>query len=132
MDLYLIDTSAWIPALRKGGERKVIEEVSAILQDDLAATCPVIALELLSGVSSGSHFEELRADLNALHKIRITDETWSAACRLGFELRRKGLTAPSTDVLIASAAITAGCVLLHRDKHFDLIAKHSALKSKRI
>jgi len=32
------------------------------------------------------------------------------------------------DVSIASCAIVYDCQLLHRDRHFDLIAKHAPLK----
>jgi predicted nucleic acid-binding protein len=55
------------------------------------------------------------------------DIIWDKASLLAFKLRRKGITVPHTDVLIAECAILEGCVLLHADRHFDIIAQHTAL-----
>jgi len=130
--LYLIDTSAWILALRKNGNRDAINIISAILDEDTAATCPIIMLELLSGVKSKKQYEELLEDLKALHNIPITDEVWEYSFKLGFELRNRGITVPAADILIASAAIKYDQILLHYDKHFDLISNRSKLKVKRM
>jgi predicted nucleic acid-binding protein len=43
------------------------------------------------------------------------------------ELRGSGVTVPLMDVLIAAVAISSGAVLVHRDRHFDLIAEHAPL-----
>jgi predicted nucleic acid-binding protein len=47
---------------------------------------------------------------------------------MAFDLRRKGLTIPYTNILIASAAIKEDMILLHADVHFDQVARHSTLK----
>ncbi len=126
--LYLIDTSAWIPALKGKGNDLAAKAVGETLDDDTAATCPVIMLELLSCVLSEKHYRELHEELEALHFIPITDAIWKFSYRLGFDLRKNGLTVPATDVLIASVAINSGCAVLHCDKHFDLISKHTKLQ----
>ena len=53
---------------------------------------------------------------------------WQRAARMGFQLRREGITVPFTDLLIAAVALESGAVLLHRDRHFDYIASQSTLK----
>jgi predicted nucleic acid-binding protein len=68
-------------------------------------------------------YHRLREDLEALVQLAITDEVWQDAAQLAFELRRDGITAPATDVLIASACRVHGCALLHADRHFDLMAE---------
>jgi predicted nucleic acid-binding protein len=58
----------------------------------------------------------------------ITDNIiWDKASLLVFNLRRKGITIPHTDILIAACAMSEGCVLLHADNHFDIIARHTDL-----
>jgi predicted nucleic acid-binding protein len=46
------------------------------------------------------------------------------AYRAGYDLRRKGITVPTIDILILSIAKVHNCSLLHHDKHFKLVAKH--------
>ncbi len=43
-------------------------------------------------------------------------------------LRRRGVTVPFTDLLVAAVAAGAEAVLVHRDRHFDSIAAHVGLK----
>ena len=47
--------------------------------------------------------------------------------RLAFELRRKGLTVPITDCVIAAASESAGGCVLTLDVHFQEIAEISSL-----
>lgn len=129
---YLIDTSAWILALRKDGDSRAVQEVSTAIENDQAATCPVVMLELLSGVKSDRHYRELESELRSLHFLSIQDSEWDAACRLVHVLRGKGITVPATDALIAAAALSGNCAVLHRDRHFDIISKHCGLVVKRV
>ena len=47
---------------------------------------------------------------------------------MGFELLRKRVTVPSTNVLIATCGIEMDAAVMHADRHFDLMAKHINLK----
>lgn len=126
----LIDTSAWIHALRPGGLSNIRQQVRNILTEGRAATCEIIILELLSGVRTEKEYWELYEDLKALQQFPITDIVWEQAYRLAHMLRSKGLSVPATDQLIASVAFTRSCNLLHCDKHFDLMAKYIKLSSQ--
>ena len=53
---------------------------------------------------------------------------WQAYCALGFTIMRKGLTVPHTDVLIAACALESDSIILHADRHFDLMARHVGVK----
>lgn len=127
MEYVLIDTSAWILALRPDGSPEAREEVRRLLESSRAATAGIVMLELLSGTRSQREFRELREELGALRLLDITSATWERAYRLGYDLRRAGLTIPSVDVLIAALALEHECSLLHADRHFDLIAEHHPL-----
>jgi len=118
----LIDTSAWILALRKGISSRATDQVDRRIADNRAATAGIIILELLSGARSEREYQELKEDLRALIQLETTSKTWERASLLAYELKRKGLAVPATDVLIMTVAVENGCSLLHADHHFDLMA----------
>jgi hypothetical protein len=84
-------------------------------------------VELLSGAKDERQYAELRDDFSVLPLLEIDAVTWEAAGRSAFELRRKGITVPVPDLLIATVACQHAATLLHADKHFDLIAPHLGL-----
>jgi predicted nucleic acid-binding protein len=45
-----------------------------------------------------------------------------------FQLFRKGIAVPLTDTYIALLCIENQASILHRDKHYDMIAKKTKLK----
>ena len=126
----LIDTSAWLFALRKEYVPEIKNRVDHLLKENLVFTTGIIRLELLSGTRTKPEYQRLRSRLMALDNI-VTDETiWDTAFDLAFNLRRKGLTVPNTDILIAACALYEDCILVHADNHFDLIAKHNNLQTE--
>jgi len=120
----LIDTSAWILALQRGGSQTARETVARLLSEGTAATTGIIMLELLSGAKTQKEFRELQVDMKALIQLEATPRTWEEACRLAYTLRRKGVTVPATDVLVMTVAVEGHCTLLHADQHFELMAEH--------
>ena len=125
--LVLIDTSAWIHALRPGGNPEVREQVRGLLTEGRAATCEMIILELVGGTRTEEEYQELYEDLEALEQFPVTASVWRSAYRIAHTMQRRGLSIPATDHLITSAAMSYPCRLLHRDKHFDLLAHHVGL-----
>jgi predicted nucleic acid-binding protein len=51
---------------------------------------------------------------------------------MGFSLRRKAITIPATDLIIAASAIRAGAVLYHVDGHYDMLSRYYGLKAKNL
>ena len=125
---FLIDTSVWLFALRKEFIPEIKDRVASLLQEDHVFTTGIVNLELLSGTKSKSEYQRLKNRLDALENIRTDEVVWDLACDLGYKIRRKGLTIPHTDILIAAGALSEECILLHADNHFDLIAEHVNLK----
>jgi len=123
----LIDTSAWIHALRPSGNVAVREQVRALLAEGRAATCEMIVLELAGGARTEVEHRELCEELEALHQFPITTPVWRSAYRIAHTLRRAGLSIPATDQLIAAVALNYSCGFLHADKHFELLARHIRL-----
>ncbi len=127
--LCLIDTSIWIEVLPPGrAAQDLRERVRTLVAAQQALTTGVVRQELLHGARNEAEYGELADALDALPMLPTDEETWRRAARLGYELRRRGLTIPSTDLLIAAVAIQANAVLIHRNRHFDTIASHFPLR----
>jgi predicted nucleic acid-binding protein len=126
----LVDTSAWLFALRKDFLPKIKDRLDFLLKENLVLTTGIIRLELLVGTKTETEYDRLKNRLSTLESIETDDSLWEMACDLGFKLRRKGVTIPHTDILIATCALSAGFIILHADSHFDIIAEHSNLNAE--
>ena len=127
-DPVLVDTSAWIFALRKDFLPEIKDRVALLLGENLVLTTGIIRLELLGGTRGEVEYDRLKKRLSGLESIETDDSLWDMACEIGFNLRRKGVTVPYTDVLISACALSRGCIILHADNHFDLMAEPLNLK----
>jgi hypothetical protein len=123
-DRILIDTSAWIVSFKKTGNESLKQKVVEALASLSAATTPVIVLELLQGCRDKKEYEAMKSRMEALEMLPMNEAVWEAAYRVGYDLRRKGITVPTIDILILSIAKIYNCSVLHHDKHFKLVAKH--------
>jgi len=122
--MILIDTSAWIASFKKTGNDELKEFMRQAIVSDLAVTTPVIILELLQGCRSVGERDALKIKLESLDLLSITLSVWEQAYELGFSLRRKGLTIPTVDLIIAALAIEHKSLLLHHDEHYEMIVPH--------
>ncbi|MHB9150619.1 MAG: type II toxin-antitoxin system VapC family toxin [Thermoleophilia bacterium] len=124
----LIDTSLWIEAFDRSGTPEARRVVRAVVEPGLALVNGLIMAELLRGARDRSDFERLELLLGATTSLALDRPTWERAARLGFDLRRAGVTVPTVDLIIAASAMEAGVTLLHMDAHFESIAAHVPLK----
>ncbi|MDO8637381.1 MAG: PIN domain nuclease [Dehalococcoidia bacterium] len=128
LNIVLIDTSTWLLVLgRKVQVPHVKEKVEQLIKENRAAVTPMVSLELLGGARSKDEFARLKSRLDSLHQLAIGKKEWHQAAQLSFDLRRQGKTIPYTDILIAAMAIQEGAVLLHVDRHFDIMAEMTGL-----
>jgi predicted nucleic acid-binding protein len=127
-DPFLIDTSAWLLALRKNFLPIAKDRIDHLLQEDVVITTGMVKLELLGGTKTKIEFQRLKARLDALDTVETDVRLWATAYELAFNLRRRGVTIPYTDILIAACALHTKAVVLHADAHFDLISEHFELK----
>ena len=125
--LILADTSAWIASFQSEGYASLKEKLRSALERNLLAITGIILCELLQGAKNQTEYESLRARLSALPYLPTPEEFWERAGKLSFALRRKGIVVPTPDVVIAQMALDNQCSVLHCDKHFDLIARHTEL-----
>jgi predicted nucleic acid-binding protein len=109
---------------------EIRNRIDSLLKEDAVITTGMIRLEILAGARTEKEYRRLKSRFDALESIETDDDLWRNAREHGFKLRRKGLTLPSTDVLIATCALQAGAILLHADAHFDLMEKPLGLRSE--
>lgn len=125
--LILVDSSAWILGFRGQGPAKLHAYLRDVLEKNLAVTTPFIALELLQGCRTSTEFHRLKINLESLIVDRLDDLEWESLYRFGFSLRKKGLTVPTLDILLAFHCLERNYILLHHDRHFRMIRNHSDL-----
>jgi predicted nucleic acid-binding protein len=122
----LVDTSCWIEYFNRPGA-EVATAVEAMVRDDRAALTGIVLAELSQGARTERELSELHAALGAVVWIEATRETYARAGTLAFQLRRKGITVPITDCIIAATSESAGGRVLTLDAHFHAIAEISSL-----
>lgn len=132
MEIAIFDTSIWVDLYRNNISIKVklLEEYIEFYSNNLFLT-PTIIQEILQGSKTNAEFNYRQS---VLLDFNIFDDTWletsTAAAKLYFDLRNKGVTIrKSTDCLIAQVAIQSNCLLVHNDSDFELIAQNSTLRT---
>ena len=125
--MILIDTSAWIEFLRDmPGE--LTDVVEATLDSD-AAICDAISMEVLAGARDERHLVLLRGMLARAAVIPTEPEDYDHAAFLYRACRRRGDTVQKlADCLIAALAIKADLPILHNDRDFTSLERHTDLK----
>ena len=127
----LVDTSAWIDALRHDGDRAIGQAVRDLTADGLAVLCDVVRLELWNRASGEAEVKLLRELVRVLECVATADQVWARAVVLARASRAKGLTIPATDLLVAAGAKANGLDLLHHDAHFDQIQRADRTAKRR-
>ena len=126
--LVLVDTSAWICFFSRRGFEDIKKILSTLLDEDRAATAGPILVELIQGTRTVEEKETIKRLFKGIHWLSVSDDHWHKAAEMAFDLRRKGVTNSAIDTVIATLAIDYRCILLHKDSHFELIARNSSLK----
>ena len=85
-----------------------------------AATCSMVMLELWNGAQGDHERNQLKRLSDILIFLDIDDQVWSMSWQLAAACRRRGVTIPSTDILIIAVAQRHEVQLIHSDKHYDL------------
>jgi predicted nucleic acid-binding protein len=128
--MTLVDTSAWIEFLRGTGS-EVHTRVRAMLAGgEPIATSEVVVMEVLAGARDDAHLDRLRRLVLGLPVITLQGLVdFEDGAGIYRRCRRAGETVRSTvDCLIAAVAIRADVPLLHADRDFAAIARHSPLR----
>lgn len=131
--MTLIDTSAWVEYLRateSGAHRAVRRLLEA---DAEVQTTDVVVMEVVAGARDDDHLDQLRRLMARCQYIPVEGlGDYETAAALYLRCRRAGSTVRAlTDCLIAAVALRADVAVLHSDRDFDLLARHTGLKTYR-
>jgi predicted nucleic acid-binding protein len=129
----IFDTSVWIEFLRNKSSPESDLLTQYIENDDQVLLVPTILQEVLQGIREDNQYLHIK-DILSYFTILQAPPVQAAvgAAELYRGLRKKGLTIrKSNDCLIAFYAIEFSRTLVHLDNDFELISKHSKLKTWR-
>jgi tRNA(fMet)-specific endonuclease VapC len=116
----LVDTSAWIDYFNKPDSEtgKIVEQ---ILRNGRAVLAGIVLTEILQGAKIKTEFDAILESMLALPLLEASLTTWIEAGRISFALRKKGITIPTTDLIIACLVLENNCSILTLDLHFQEI-----------
>lgn len=127
----IFDTSVWIDFLRNKSNPPSDLLTSYIEKNDQVLLTPTILQEVLQGIRDDPQYVHIKDILSYFTTLQFPPiQAAVGAADLYRSLRKKGLTIrKSNDCLIAFYAIEFSTALVHLDSDFDLIAKHTKLKT---
>lgn len=131
MKPFLVDTSAWILSFSANPPVELKKFLDVALEEDHVQTCGVVIAELLQGCRKKAAQQQLADRLTALHYLPWPESDWVTLGETSAKLRSHGVNAPLTDIMIAVLALRHHSTIIHRDRHFDLIAKHLPITTER-
>jgi len=126
----IVDTSVWIEYVQQTGSR-ANEALRSAIDADVPITVPeLVRMELLTGPTDERRATDRRRFLDAFDVVALEpliDAEEAAAIHR--RCRRAGETPRNLiDCMIAAIAIRRDEPLLHRDRDFDVIARHTTLQ----
>jgi predicted nucleic acid-binding protein len=122
MSEYLVDTSVWVEFLR-GKKITIKKRLENLLDENRAVVTGIILAELLTGISDEKDQRFLEECFLGLPYLEATREVFAEAGKMGATLRKKGITMPISDLLIAALARTHALTVLTLDNHFQILAR---------
>lgn len=130
--MILVDTSAWIEFLRSTGHPAHVTLKYHLQRRAPIVTTEVVIMELLAGTRGRREHGRLRAKLLALPQLRLRGlPDFEQAAALYRACRRKGESVRKLiDCLIAAVAIREAARVLHNDRDFDVLARHTRLRTE--
>lgn len=124
---YFVDTSVWIPYFREGGS-DLGDLIDELIDEGRVHINGVVLAELLTGARTRAELERLAAALAGLRSLPSGRSSFESAGRNGFALKRKGVSVPLSDILIATDCVDHDLVLIEADRHYAAIASHLPLR----
>jgi predicted nucleic acid-binding protein len=125
----LVDTCVWSHALRhKSPDKKIIDRLTDLINDDRVTMIGPIRQELLSGISSAKSFEQLKEVIAVFDDTPLITSHFEKAAEFCNYCRSKGIQGSSVDYLICAVAYINKYEILTLDKDFIHYAKHLPIR----
>ena len=120
LESIMLDTSVWIDALR-GKTPHVVSITQALLNDDRIVICGPVIFEIKRGLRPADR-KKILPLLAALVRLSVDETVWDKAGDLDASLRKKGITIPPTDIIIAQVCLHHKIFLFTLDEHFRSVS----------
>ncbi|MCX6581158.1 MAG: PIN domain-containing protein [Candidatus Aminicenantes bacterium] len=124
---YMLDSSVWIRYFRDK-DYELTPLIKELLERDVVYMNGIIQTELLKGAKSEKNYRVLKNIFNGLHFLEIDRNLFDSISEASFILRRKGITVPLSDLIIAIHCVESNLILIEEDKHFKFIKEYFNLK----
>jgi predicted nucleic acid-binding protein len=111
--MILVDTSVLIDYLRSRDAKLI-----ALMQTHAGAVCGVIRAEVLCGARNAGHRRRLIKALNAMGQFPLPESIWDQVGDNLAALRKRGITVPFPDAVIATVGIENDVEVWSHDPHF--------------
>ena len=118
-DGVIVDTSIPIDFLKD--KMPHAAAITTLINSKLIRTTGIIMAELLQGARVAAEEAYVIELLEGIPAIEVNSTLWMKAGRLSCSLRRKGITLPLSDIVIAVIAIEHSLSLFTLDGHFEQI-----------
>ena len=125
----IVDTSVWID-FYNGVDNSPVNILKNIILSDVVVILPIVIQEILQGIKNKQLLKIVGDSILGFYFLNYDNyQAAYEAASIYREMRSKGVTVRSSnDCLIAWLSISNSFPLLHNDKDFDNIAKHTKLK----
>jgi predicted nucleic acid-binding protein len=127
--MILVDTTVWIDFFLDHNCPHVDTLQKLIQENEELSICGIVLTEVLQGIRSDSSYKKTKRYFETLIYLPMQYSTFIQSASLYRTLRKKGVTIRKpVDCMIAQVALDYQVSLLHNDRDFEYIAKHSNLK----
>ncbi|MBW2247502.1 MAG: PIN domain-containing protein [Deltaproteobacteria bacterium] len=121
IESVLLDTSVWIDALQ-GRTPHIVKMTQELLNEDRILTCGPVIFEIKRGLRPPER-KKILPLFDALIRLSVDETTWDAGGDLDASLRKKGITIPPMDVIIAQVCLHHKVFLFTLDEHFRSVPR---------
>ena len=117
----IVDTSAWIEFFRDRDQR-MAGAVGELLERGVAVLVGPVLAELTQGARTRGERAAVGRLMEVLDYREIQRGDWEQAGKTARRLRRRGLTVPLIDTLVATLARRYDLQVLTTDRHFEQLS----------
>ena len=108
---YFVDTIVWIPYFRESGSKHG-DFIDELIDEGRVHINGIVLAELLTGARSPAELDRLALALAGLKFVPSDRATSESVGRNGFALKKKGVSVPLSDLVIATDCLRNGLVPL--------------------
>jgi predicted nucleic acid-binding protein len=125
---FMVDTSVWIDYFRNTNKEQN-DQIDSLIDENRVFINGIILSELLHGATNENDFNALASTMRGLNFVDTDQNGFERVGWNAYLLKRKGVSIPLSNLIIASNCIEHDLILIDNDKHFKTIS--GLLKLKR-